>query len=170
MIGFDNGPANGDYVRYIDGLMARAARQTSAAVLTDSGVPPVRRRAEADLVTSAPRARAPADRPVATGRAGPTGRPAASGFVPAGPESAASRSAAAIASALMSGRVDRRALLASASVPAFAMMTLGLVLLIVGLLWSPLGLLGIAGGASLLWAGVKRLRPVVRAVDGPAGR
>lgn len=33
MIAFDNGPADGDYVRYIDDLMARAAANASAGTL-----------------------------------------------------------------------------------------------------------------------------------------
>ena len=146
MIAFDNGPANGDYVRYIDDLMKTAATAAAAAVAS-----PAAMLQSSGRVGPLDEAR---ERLAALKRAasGP-GETSATGFaapVSATPTTAA---AAAIASALMSGQVGRGRALASHLKVALGAIAAGVVLIIVGLLWTPLNLLVVGFGiAAIVWA------------------
>ncbi len=136
MIAFDNGPRDGDYVRYIEDLVAsRAAVLGSGASLSGyesgaRGMPtdPMRRTAVPDGMSVAPQA----------------------------------TSASAVASRLMSGRqVDRGTFVVSAIAS-----TLGLILVLVGILMTPFNTaLLIAGIALLSWA-LKRIATRVLPSEG----
>ena len=149
MIAFDNGPANGDYVRYIDDLMKSAATAAAAAVASPAAMlQPSGRVGPLDEA----RARLAALRAAAGPAASSTGfaQP-----VSATPTAAA---AAAIASALMSGQVGGGRALASHLKVALGAIAAGVVLIFVGLLWTPLNLLVVGFGISaIVWA-IRSLR------------
>ena len=137
MIAFDNGPAHGDYVRYIDDLMKRAAVAATAGVLpeepTSSAIARVRERIAAQAAVAAGPAPAPG-----------------SGFAPQNP---ATTAAAAVAAALMSGQTGRRTALATHVKVGVAAIAFGILLLLIGLLVSPVNVLLLAGGgATIAWA------------------
>ena len=151
MISFDNGPANGDYVRYIDDLMKRAALAASAGVLsgTDAGGNALDRTRERMTATASPSSRQPTtvvrESRQTTGFAAP---------VAATP---AATAAAAIASALMSGQTTGRAALPVRKQLALIALVAGLAMLLVGLFWA-FNIVLIAGSAALIFGAFRALR------------
>lgn len=173
MIAFDNGPANGDYVRYIDDLMKRAAIAASAGVLTStegSGATVGRARdqlaprAAAQIASQASRMGSSAETTQWTPMPGAGGRQAmadnaqGTGFAAATVATPGATAAAAIASALMSGQMGNRAALATNTKIGLGAITLGVVLGLVGFFLQPLNVLLIAGGAGLVAWAVRMMR------------
>lgn len=166
MISFDNGPADGDYVRYIDDLTRNAAIAASAGVLTDDDVlGGVGRR---NRLAVSPVKRADVDNPTASSEWTPAtagGAPRTmqessrtTGFGAPVAATPTATAAAAIASALMSGQVGNRPALASHAKVGLGTIVFGLLLLLVGFLWQPLNVLVMAaGGALIAWA-IRMLR------------
>lgn len=181
MIAFDNGPPNGDYVRYIDALMARAAVAAAASVVRNGDGPSALAGVRGDPTTPAiGPSTSPWSAVVAGGGAGgeamqgtaAPGTPAASrrqpadaatGFTAPTDASRASVAAAGIASALMSGEVGRGGVSGVHTV-TLAMFVLGLALLVASLFWPVLGVVGIAAGIALMFGAARRLRPAIRAL------
>jgi hypothetical protein len=182
MISFDNGPAGGDYVRYIDKLMANAAKAAQAGVLmapdlstssTNESIGAVRARlaALAALQVASQTGRG-ADRPmnpvVATNAytALPTrssGRSPArdEGFDTQQPQTMTQAAASAAASALMSGQVAQR--VSSMRINAgLIMLVFGLGLLGIGIAQESLALGAVVPGFVIAILGVRLLSGGVR--------
>lgn len=185
MIAFDNGPANGDYVRYIDDLMARAAVAASAASaasagtlnrddeLGGGGVGRTRERLAAMAASqTASQAARHADREGSSvdGRAPQRAlndSVQTTGFVAPAAATPRSTAAAAVASALMSGQVGARAALSMQARIALGAFGIGALLLLAGVLWQPFSLpIVVGGGALIAWA----VRTLKDARDKASGR
>lgn len=151
MIAFDNGPAGGDYVRYIDDLMKRGAIAASPGVLSTSSAGTL---GEARDRLAALAARAVTDAPSSTGWSRPDAQ--GTGFASPPPPSAGATAAAAIAAALASGQT------AGSTLPLYrkvgiAAIVLGLVLIVLGFT-TPLSVVGLAGGGVLIAWAVRTMR------------
>ncbi len=162
MIRFDNGPPDGDYVRYIDELMAQRAASLVAATMT-SGTDATDRLRSADsrgsavispaFKTAHERARdakAGANRPANT-----YGTSAASSpdDVSRRPSTLPPAAATAIASSLMNRDSERRA---APLVNAVAI-AVGAILILIGVLGQTSNVLFIVAGIALVSWGVKRI-------------
>ncbi len=158
MIAFDNGPANGDYVRYIDDLMKSAAIAASAGVLTsnDTGSGTLGRTRD----RLAARRGTSGEWMPAAGTVEHQARQDAvqTGFVPQVAPTARATAAAAIASALMSGQMGGRGALATHTKVGLVAIAFGIVLVLVGFFWAPLNIILMAGGAALIAWAVRMMR------------
>lgn len=163
MIALDNTPARGDYVRYIDDLMARAARAAPAVVSSDGDMASdvdalLRERSNvassgtgntaSEWTPTAPNAR----------RTRPPARSSSSGFTAPAVASPAAATASAIASALMSGQVGRHAVLSTATVMGLATVVVGVMLILAGILWHPFNFAIVVGGVALIGWALRRLK------------
>ena len=164
MIAFDNGPAHGDYVRYIDDLMARAALAAPAVVASDgdmaSGVAELIRGRATGTPTRSSNAGAADDEwsRTASSTTYRTPAPASSGFAVPTTQSPAAAAASAVASALMSGQVGRGAALSAATLLALVAIVVGALLVLIGLLVHPFNLAVVAGGGVLIAWAFRRLK------------
>jgi|GEM_PF-3953603 len=168
MIAFDNGPAHGDYVRYIDDLMKRAAIAATAGVLAptepSSGtLAQTRDRLAALAARSAPPPAASKNAGEWTAAVGEIERQArqdatrTTGFATPAAPTASAMAAAAIASALASGQMGASSLATTTKV-GLAAIGIGAVLVVVGFLWTPLNILVVAGGGALIAWAVRMMR------------
>lgn len=160
MIGFDNGPANGDYVRYIDELTRRAAAAASAGILTDNDVGAttlarVRERLAAEAARRAPQSAADAWTPGGTAIVPST---PATGFAPPSVTTSGATAAAAIAAALMSGQTGSRLALPTHMKIGLGAVAIGIVLVLAGFLWEPFNFVVVAGGGALIAWAIRMMR------------
>ena len=151
MIAFDNGPAHGDYVRYIDDLMKRGAIAALPGVLSTTASAGTVGQTRDRLAASAVRAAIGSPSP-------PWSRPDAQGTGFAAPtaSSTGATAAAAIAAALASGQT------AASTLPLYrkagiAAIVLGVVLIVIGFV-TPLNVVAIAGGGVLIAWAVRMMR------------
>ncbi len=163
MIALDNTPAHGDYVRYIDDLMKRAALAAPAVVSSDGDMASNVDALMRERMATASTGPGTADEwtPTAPSVSRRTRSPApssSSGFTPPAIASPAAAAASAIASALMSGQVGPRGALSAAMVIALAAIVVGGVLIVVGLLWQPLNLAIVVGGGALIAWALRRMK------------
>ena len=165
MIAFDNGPAHGDYVRYIDDLMKQGAIAASASVVmsSDAGSSTLGKVRER-LAAQAARASTAGGTTTWTPADGERERQArydavqTTGFAtPIAPTASAS-AAAAIASALMSGQMGGRSALAMHTKVGLGAIGIGAALVVIGVLWTPLNVLVVAGGIALVAWAVRMMR------------
>lgn len=159
MIAFDNGPANGDYVRYIDELTKRAAIAASAGILTDNDagattLAKVRKRLAAEAA-SRPQASAgewvPGDTTIVASSQ-------TTGFAPTTAVTPRETAAAAIASALMSGQMGNRLALPTHLKIGLGAIAIGVVLILAGIFWVPFNFVIVAGGGALIVWAVRMMR------------
>ena len=149
MIAFDNGPAHGDYVRYIDDLMERGAIASTAGVLPSN-----------DLSGTLAQTRERLTRPPANDSAAEWARQNGAqntGFAAPTAPTASATAAAAIASALASGQMSGSSLPIHTKV-GLAAIALGIVLIVVGFFWTPLNILVVAGGGALIAWAIRMMR------------
>ena len=165
MIAFDNGPARGDYVRYIDDLMKQAAIAASASVVmsSDAGASTLAKVRER-LAAQAARASAVDGTTQWTPAVGELERKArhdavqTTGFATPTAPTASATAAAAIASALMSGQMGGRSTLATHTKVGLSAIGIGAALLVIGFVWTPLNVLMMAGGVALIAWAVRMMR------------
>lgn len=151
MIAFDNGPAHGDYVRYIDELMKRGAIASTPGVLSTTASAGTLAQVRDRLAASAARATTGSS-PI------PWSRPDAQGTGFAAPvaPTAGATAAAAIAAALASGQTTASTLPLYRKV-GIAAIGLGIVLIVIGFV-TPLNVVMIGGGGVLIAGAVRMMR------------
>ncbi|MEO8938219.1 MAG: hypothetical protein ABI277_14470 [Burkholderiaceae bacterium] len=160
MIAFDNGPANGDYVRYIDELTKRAAIAASAGILTDNDagattLAKVRKRLAAEAARDRPHAAAGEWVPGGTSIVASS---QTTGFAPTTAVTPRETAAAAIASALMSGQMGNRLALPTHIKIGLGAIVIGIVLILAGFFWEPFNFVIVAGGGALIVWAVRMMR------------
>lgn len=185
MIGFDNGPPDGDYARYIDALMTQRAASLAAATMTSSDDVADRRPASAGRRNPmSPPTFRPSDersRDALRGTGSGAMDTVAGTRVSAAPYAAAQSSmdvsqgatglspmaTAAIASAMMVPASDRPQV-PFANAGAIALVA-GVALILMGILGSTSNVLFIVAGIALVSWGTKRLgKAIVPRVEAPA--
>jgi hypothetical protein len=166
MIAFDNGPADGDFVRYIDDLMRRGAiAATVGAVMSSSDagsstLAKVRERLAAEAARASGAAATTSWTPAGGERERQARYDAAqsTGFATPTAATASASAAAAITSALMSGQMGSRPALAMHTKVGLCAIGIGAALVLIGLLWTPLNVLAMAGGIALIAWSVRMMR------------
>lgn len=166
MIALDNTPARGDYVRYIDDLMKRAALAAPAVVSSDGDMASdvdalIRERTNAASTgTGAANEWTPTAPSVSRRTRPPV--PSSSGFTTPTVASPAAAAASAIAAALMSGQVGRGSVLSGRALLAVAAIVVAVVLIVAGVLVQPFNAAFVVGGAALIAWAVRGMKAVVR--------
>ena len=163
MIRFDNGPPDGDYVRYIDELMAQRAASLVAATMTSGadGVDLMRagdarkKHTSAAMTSPAFKSSHERTRDANTG-VGVSTKPLAS-TAPSTASGASAFSPAAIAAAMMARDTELDPLPGAGKIVGAAGMTLGAILILIGILGPTANVVLIVAGIALVSWATKRL-------------